>query len=673
MLIRILGILFSSAAFLAICLALFFFIVIPAAIEPRVTAFSAGGTVTFRPTVDIATQAEPSATATPASANASQARAASSPTARPAPARPPLRAAFYYPWFPQAWNQNHIDPYTHYNPLLGFYSSTDAAVIRRHIAEMQYGNIEAGISSWWGQGTPTDQAFAQLLAVTAGTNFHWAIYYEPQGQSDVTAQQINQDLTYLRNSYANDPSYLKIDGRFVVFVYGKASDGCSMNDRWKQANTVGAYVVLKVFTGFKSCASQPDGWHQYAPANSDSDQKGYSYTISPGFWKAGEDVRLARDLNRWYDSIRKMVASNEPFQLITSFNEWGEGTAVEPAREWVTSSGFGAFLDGLRSNGQGAIPVMTPQAPAPIAVPPTPKALAPQVQIPPLPSVNADPIMVAAGDIACDPNTPLFNAGKPGDCREKATSDLAMGIAESGKLAVVAALGDNAYENGALANFQSSYDPSWGRLKDITRPAVGNHEYLTHAAQGYYDYFGVQAGDPRQGYYSYDVGAWHVVVINSNCSEVGGCAPGSPQETWLRQDLAANAVNKCTLAYWHHPRYSSGEHGDTVSMTTIWQDLYNYGAALVLSGHSHDYERYAPQDANGNADAKGIREFVVGTGGKNHTALVSREPNSQVFDDKTFGILQLTLHATSYDWRFIPEPGKTFTDSGSGVCQPHQP
>ncbi len=248
-----------------------------------------------------------------------------------------------------------------------------------------------------------------------------------------------------------------------------------------------------------------------------------------------------------------------------------------------------------------------------------------------------------------------------------------MGLSETGKLAVVAALGDNEYENGALDKYQGSYDPSWGRLKAITRPAVGNHEYLTPHAQGYFDYFGAIAGDSQKGYYSYDVGTWHVVVVNSNCSEVGGCAAGTPQETWLRQDLAANAAGRCTLAYWHHPRFSSGEHGDFTSMTQIWQDLYDYGTALVLSGHSHDYERFAPQDANGKADPKGIAEFVVGTGGKNHTSLVSREPNSQVFDDKTFGVLELTLHPTSYDWHFVPEPGKTFTDSGSAACQPRTP
>ncbi len=696
MLMRTLGILFSAVVFLALCIAIVLRVLLPAATEPRVTAFATTGPVAFRPSVELTTRTESAVAAVQAptvaitTEAAPTAAATATPMTTPSGAMPglPLRAAFYYPWFPQAWNQNHINPYTHYNPLLGLYSSTDAAVIRRHIAEMEYGNIQAGISSWWGQGTPTDQAFAQILNVTAGTNFHWAIYYELQGQSDVSADQINRDLVYIRDHYANDPGYLKFGGRFVVFAYGKSSDGCATTDRWKQANNVGAYIVLKVFTGFRSCPSQPDGWHQYAPANSDSDQKGYGYTISPGFWKAGEAVRLPRDLNRWNDSIRKMIASNEPFQLITSFNEWGEGTAVEPAQEWATSSSFGAYLDALHDNGQGTAPVITAQAQTATPVASTPQAVAPraqtrtsataqapapQVQVPPLPPVNGDPIMVAVGDIACDPTSPLFTAGKQADCREKATSDLAMGLFETGRLAVVAPLGDNTYENGALDKYDSSYDPTWGRLKDITRPAVGNHEYLTPGAQGYFGYFGMLAGSPRQGYYSYDVGAWHVVVINSNCSEVGGCAAGSPQETWLRQDLATNAANKCTLAYWHHPLYSSGEHGDDAAVRTLWQDLYDYGTAVVLSGHSHDYERFAPQDANGNADPKGIREFVVGTGGKNHTGLVSLQPNSQVFNDNTFGILELTLHASGYDWRFVPEPGKTFTDSGSAGCQPRKP
>lgn len=185
-----------------------------------------------------------------------------------------------------------------------------------------------------------------------GSNLRWAIYYEPEGQGNPTVSQITDDLTYIRDRYASDPAYLRINGRFVVFVYADPLDDCTMADRWHQANTVDAYVVLKVFPGYHSCSNQPDGWHQYGPAVAESSQPGYSFSISPGFWKANEaDPRLARDLPTWNQDIQDMIASGAPFQLITTFNEWGESTAVESAEEWATSSGYGAYLDALHNNG----------------------------------------------------------------------------------------------------------------------------------------------------------------------------------------------------------------------------------------------------------------------------------------------------------------------------------
>jgi hypothetical protein len=266
----------------------------------------------------------------------------------------PIRAAFYYPWFPEAWSQQGLDPFTHYNPSLGFYDSSATAVIEQHIAAMEYGHIQAGIASWWGQGSKTDLRFPQLLSTTdaIGSSFRWAIYYEPEGQGDPTVGHITSDLSYIKTRYASDPAYLRINGRFVVFVYADGFDGCSMADRWAQANTVHAYIVLNVFSGYQTCSSQPDGWHQYGPAAAEDSQPGYSFTISPGFWKANETApRLARDLTRWNQNIKDMIASGAPFQLITTFNEWGEGTAVESANEWATPSGFGAYLDALHNNG----------------------------------------------------------------------------------------------------------------------------------------------------------------------------------------------------------------------------------------------------------------------------------------------------------------------------------
>jgi hypothetical protein len=263
----------------------------------------------------------------------------------------PVRAAFYYPWFPEAWTQHSIYPYTNYHPALGFYSSSDAAVLQKHIEMMQYGGIEAGIASWWGQGSKTDSRIPALLSAASGTHFRWSLYYENESLGDPAVAQIQSDLTYIRDHYGSDPSFLRVNGKFVVFVYSDGSDACGMADRWKQANTVGAYVVLKVFSGYLTCASQPNDWHQYSPAVASDHQSSYSFSISPGFWLVGDSVRLARDVTRWTQNVKDMIASNARWQLVTTFNEWGEGTAVEPATEWSSASGYGEYLDVLHYNG----------------------------------------------------------------------------------------------------------------------------------------------------------------------------------------------------------------------------------------------------------------------------------------------------------------------------------
>jgi acid phosphatase type 7 len=285
------------------------------------------------------------------------------------------------------------------------------------------------------------------------------------------------------------------------------------------------------------------------------------------------------------------------------------------------------------------------------------------------PAQAADPVVAAAGDIACDPGDQYYNSGS-GDashCRQRYTSNL---LVNQGDAAVLP-LGDNQYDNATLAKYQTSYNPSWGRVKSITRPVPGNHE--PGNATGYFDYFngsGVASGPAGQrgkGYYSYDVGAWHLIALNSNCSAVP-CSSGSAQERWLRADLAAHQ-NLCTLAYWHHPRFSSGHDGNNTFMQPIWQDLFNAGAELVLSGHSHDYERFAPQNASGKLDrTNGIRQFVVGTGGAFFTGISTKKPNSELRQNSTYGVLRLTLAAGSYTWKFIPESGKSFTDSGTAPC-----
>ncbi|MEA2601031.1 MAG: hypothetical protein QOF89_2023 [Acidobacteriota bacterium] len=278
----------------------------------------------------------------------------------------------------------------------------------------------------------------------------------------------------------------------------------------------------------------------------------------------------------------------------------------------------------------------------------------------------ADPIVAAAGDIACDPTDIFYNGGQgtATACRMKATSDLLVGRSWD----AVLLLGDNQYWEGTLAQYRASFAPTWGRLGSLLRPAPGNHEYLTPGAAGYYDYFGAAAGDRTQGWYSYDLGTWHLVVLNSNCGDVGGCGPGSPQLRWLAADLAAHP-RACTLAYWHHPRFSSGAHGDDATYDAFWRTLYAAGADLVLAGHDHDYERFAPQNPDGGPDpAHGIREIVAGTGGREVRPFTTVRPNSESRNAQDLGVLKLRLRTDGYDWEFLAAPGGTFTDSGSAGC-----
>jgi acid phosphatase type 7 len=262
-------------------------------------------------------------------------------------------------------------------------------------------------------------------------------------------------------------------------------------------------------------------------------------------------------------------------------------------------------------------------------------------------------VLLAAGDIA--------------DCTNLAGAEATAKILED-NAGVVAAIGDLAYPDGTAENFKC-YNRTWGRVKNRTRPAPGNHEFHSEGATFYFEYFGKEAGDPKEGFYSYDLGAWHIVSLNSECAEIGGCNEGSHEEKWLRADLAAHPA-ACTLAYFHKPLFSSGgAHGDAPEVKPLYQALYDANADVILGGHDHDYERFAPQDPNGKLDrARGIREFVVGTGGKNHRPFGAPETTSEVRDTTTFGVLKLTLRPTGYDWEFIPEAGKSFTDAGSDKC-----
>jgi hypothetical protein len=271
--------------------------------------------------------------------------------------------------------------------------------------------------------------------------------------------------------------------------------------------------------------------------------------------------------------------------------------------------------------------------------------------------VGHDPVVAAAGDVACAPDDGSYNRGlgTAGACQQAATAALLDAI----KPDAVLALGDLQYENGTADAFAASYGTTWGRWKAKTYPAPGNHEFNSARAHGYFGYWGARAGTAGKGWYSFDVGAWHLIALNSNCGSVG-CGVDSEQGRWLATDLAAHPA-VCTLAFWHHPRYSSGLHGDDAAVEPFWQLLSRAHADLVLVGHDHDYERFGVQ--------RGIRQITAGTGGRSLYFFRSTlDAGSEVRDSTTFGVLQLTLHSASYDWRFVPIAGKTFTDSGTQNC-----
>jgi hypothetical protein len=261
--------------------------------------------------------------------------------------------------------------------------------------------------------------------------------------------------------------------------------------------------------------------------------------------------------------------------------------------------------------------------------------------------------LLAAGDIA--------SCASDGDEQTAALLDSLPGT--------VLTLGDTVYDDGSADEFERCYLPSWGRFRHRTYPAPGNHDYQTFEAMGYYGFFGPRAGQPGKGWYSFDRGRWHLIALNSNCEVVGGCQPGSEQERWLRGDLAAHPA-RCTLAFWHHPRFSSGTtHGSDPAVGGLWLALYEAGADVVLVGHEHNYERFAPLDPLGGVDpARGVREFVVGTGGKSHYPFGSPLPGSEARNSDSFGVLQLQLRRTGYSWRFLPAQGGSFQDSGSASC-----
>jgi hypothetical protein len=624
----------------------------------------------------------------------------------------PIRSAFLYPWFPEAWNQQDYDPFTNYTPSLSFYDSNSASVIRNQISAMTYGNIDAAILSWWGQGSRTDQRVATILGSTPGSSnpsFRWSLYYENESQGDPSVAQIENDLQYIQGHYGSDPSFLRVNGKFVLFVYADAADSCGMADRWVQADhALGhpAYLVLKVFAGYRNCASQPDSWHQYSPAVATDEQRGYSYAISPGFWKKGEAPRLARNLSTWTSNVRSMVASGDPWQLVTTFNEWGEGTSVESAVEWASASGFGQYLDVLHDNGNGnpvptttstTIPPNPSSTPTRTTAPPNPSPTPTSTTAPPNPSLT--PTRTATPQPGTDPILFFVSDLVSGSSVDRAQSvvNLIQNLMSQhpGAQMVVASGGDNEQENSpSLSNYQSYFGSTYGTFvsQGIFMQVRGNHDIqsvgsytdfdgTTHSSgAAYWDYFGAAAhmfnieGEKLTDY-SYDLGTWHIIGLD----QLNGSVNNATLD-FLTADLAQHSDNACQLVYWHVPTYSSGSaHGDSTGLKPLNQAEYNAGVDIQLNGHDHDYQRFFPINPNGvRDDAHGITTFVAGIGGQDgrsgsQTSIA--QAASAIYLDSfpggsghAIGVVMFVLHATSADYTLYDANNGSILDQGSVVC-----
>jgi hypothetical protein len=487
------------------------------------------------------------------------------------------------------------------------------------------------------------------------------------------------------------------------FVDGKADEAMKIKHAWALLISLLATSVLgtpatSAATATRTFTTEADA---YVSASSPSKNYGTATSLrvdgSPvqrsyvRFTVAGISSPVVRATLRVYatHALSSGLAAHT-----VAVNSWGEKTltwanAPAPAATVVGSSaGFSSgwvtinVTSAVTGNGTFTLVITNPSSTAVSlrsreAGASTAPQLLVETSVTP-PTTTSDPVVAAAGDIAC--TTAAVTSGSA--CHYGLTASV---ITSDPSITDVLTLGDLQYECGDYANFLRFYDPTWGLFRARTHPAIGNHEYLaaptsgcaaasTVPAQGYFDYWngvGVAsgpAGSRDGGYHSFNVGSWHLIALNSNCSKAGGCGATSPQATWLRNDLAAHPT-ACTLAYWHHPLFSSGEHGNNSSVAPFWDILQGAGVEVVLNGHDHDYERFTPQTAAGvAAPTTGIREFVVGTGGKSHYTFTAVKPNSAVRNGDTFGVLKLTLHPQGYDWRFAPEAGKTFTDAGSDTC-----
>ncbi len=406
-------------------------------------------------------------------------------------------------------------------------------------------------------------------------------------------------------------SHVTANGTYDFALVPASNDGANFYSREATATTRRPELIVEVAVTGPPVATAP-------PTISGTAREGGTLSASPGSWTGADPITIAYQWRRCDTTGAGCTAVRDATGSTYALTATDVGKTMRVA---VTAT-----------NGEGSSTATS--------------AASAVVQAA---EAAADPVVAAAGDIA----------GCGWDRDERTAS-----VLDALKPTAVLPLGDTVYEDGSAAEFRDCYQPTWGRHKGISSPVVGNHEYQTTRASGYFDYFGAAAGDPAKGYYAFDLGAWRLYALNTNCSKVP-CAADSTQEQWLRADLAAHP-RSCTLAYSHHPRFSSA--GSYTSVWALYKAFYEASGDVWLGAHQHLYERLARLSPSGALDAAGVRNFVVGTGGASLFSFGSTITGSQARNNSTHGVLRLTLRPTSYDWEFRPTVGATYTDTGSDTC-----
>jgi hypothetical protein len=546
----------------------------------------------------------------------------------------PARAAFYYPWFPETWTVN--GEHVFYNPSAGYYNSSTQAVVDQHIKDLDYAKVKVGIASWWGPNTHQETTRIPLLlnrTQALGSNLKWAFYYEKEGFGNPSLTELKNDLAYIKSKYTSSSAYAKIGGKPVIFVYNADDSSCSISDRWAQAAEGEWYVVLKVFSGYKNCATQPSSWHQYSPVIPADQQAGYSYVISPGFWRADEgSARLGRDLNRWKQNVRDMVASKEPWQLVTTFNEWGEGTAVEPASEWGR-----AYLDALASDGATTPTISVSLSPSSITL--TPGQTVSVTATVTGASNTSVTWSKDGGSITGSGNTISYKAPTTtGSYTLTATSvsnttkkaSATITVTTSSNTITFAAAGDfggdderagtvmNDLKTRAAKAFFLVGDVSYNEITPESawcdwvhgylgnnypmQLLVGNHEddngadgHIRNFTDCMPDRLNSTLGPGGYGVnYAFDLGPVTVVAASPNITVDGvsyDYASGSSERSWLLQQIrAAKTEGDWVIVGVHKNCITIGNKTCEIG-ETFAQLLIDEKVDLVLQGHDHDYQR----------------------------------------------------------------------------------